>query len=99
MLGFTLTLTRASAARAMRLAVQPELKSACIRVHLHGQNLAWPHPSSPVVIMLAVAVKTPSAIVHEPAHCALSPEMLFIARRSIPHHTAEDGHAICTAFR
>ena len=29
-----------SVARAMRLAIQPELKSACIHVHLHGQNLA-----------------------------------------------------------
>ena len=89
----------ASVARAMRLAVHSERKSACIHVHLHGQTLAWLDLSSLVIILFAVAVKSPIATVYESAHCALFESMILIARRSIPDHTAEDGHVICTAFR
>ena len=97
-----MVLSFASGARAMRLAVHPELKSACIHVYLYGQRLAWLDPSSYVVISiyLAVAMKTSIMAAHGSAHCTsrLKWSSFFIARRTVTHHIAEDGHAISIAL-
>ena len=71
------------------------------RVSLNGHVLGTVTDQflrSALLASFTVTAKTPIVTVHEPAHCALSPDMAFIARRSIPHHTAEDVHEICTAF-